>query len=132
MITLSRKIYDEMLAHAQSIKPVESCAYLAGTDNDVKLFIPMTNVENRADFFQFAPAEQFGALKQARAAGLQLISVYHSHPESPARFSEADKEWANDEQIVYMILSLMNEEADLKAFRVKSHEPIPEELTITE
>ncbi|MEC9236446.1 MAG: SIS domain-containing protein, partial [Pseudomonadota bacterium] len=34
--------------------------------------------------------EQFKVLKESRAAGLQLLSVYHSHPESPARLSLED------------------------------------------
>ncbi len=132
MPTITQAVVDEMIAHAHSIKPIESCAYLKGTGNDVTGFIPMTNAANREDFFQFDPKDQFAAAKSARAEGLQLIGVYHSHPESPARFSEADKEWANDPNIIYMILSLEQGEGNevLKAFRVKDNEPTLDDLTI--
>ena len=132
MATITQSVVSEMIAHAHSIKPIESCAYLAGTGDAVSKMIPMTNAANRADFFQFDPKEQFAAVKQARAEGLQLIGVYHSHPESPARFSEADKEWANDTSIIYMILSLEQGEGNevLNAFRVTDNEPRPEPLTV--
>ena len=65
------------------------------------------------------PKEQFAALKDARANGVEIIGNFHSHPESPSRPSEEDKRLAYDPNIEYLILSL--QEADhpvLKAFGI--------------
>ncbi len=46
------------------------------------------------------------------------MGVYHSHPESPARLSEEDLRLLNDPLMVYVIVSLMTEKPDTKAFRI--------------
>lgn len=128
MIKMPRTMFTEMVEHAQSLNPIESCGYLAGKDGEMKLFIPMTNIDNRADHFSFEPKEMFAAMKQARAEELELIAVYHSHPESPARFSEEDTRLLVDPSMIYMILSLMGETEDLKAFRLGNDGPVLEEI----
>jgi proteasome lid subunit RPN8/RPN11 len=123
MLKIPKSMYNEIVEHARSLEPIESCGYLAGKDNEMKLFIPMTNIDNRADHFSFDQKEMFAALKAARAEGLQLTAVYHSHPETPARFSEEDKRLLIDPSMTYLIMSLMNPEEDLKAFRLGTDGP---------
>jgi len=105
VIRIPRKLYDEMMAHAKSELPNEGCGYLAGVDDEVKAFYPMTNVDASPVHFAFDPKEQFKVLKEARAAGLSLISVYHSHPDSPARLSQEDYRLLKDRSVIYIIVA---------------------------
>ena len=53
----------------------------------------------------------------------RIVGVYHSHPASPARLSQEDVRLANDPQLYYVIISLLNPvEPVLKAFRVMARE----------
>jgi len=103
--------------------PNEACGYLAGLSlPDGTLMatesIPMTNIDASPDHFSFSPAEQFAALKTARAAGLLLVSVYHSHPETPARMSEEDIRLANDTGTIYLIYSVADD--NIRGFTIDS------------
>lgn len=121
MIILSNAILEAIKAQALKEMPNEACGYLAGKVLDDGTLsaherIPMTNIDASPDHFSFAPKEQFSAVKQARDSGLSLISVYHSHPETPARMSEEDIRLANDTETVYLIYSVATD--DIKGFTI--------------
>ena len=129
MIKIKQSIYDEIVAHAKDIDPVECCGYLAGKDGEITRIFKMTNIDNSPEHFTFDPKEQFAVVKQARSEGLTLLSVYHSHPESPARLSEEDIRLLNDPNMVYLIVSLMDDtKADVKGFRIEK--PVPNEVRV--
>ena len=129
-ITITQSAYDDIVAHSLELTPVESCGYLAGNGDHCSRLIRMTNTDDAPDHFTFEPAEMFAALKSARADGQKLVAVYHSHPESPARFSEEDKRLLVDPDMTYMIVSLMAESPDLKAFRLVDGQPVVQDLEI--
>jgi proteasome lid subunit RPN8/RPN11 len=57
------------------------------------------------DRYWIDPADLLHAQKQARERGLQIIGVYHSHPDHPAIPSETDRQlaWA---EYSYLIVSV--------------------------
>jgi proteasome lid subunit RPN8/RPN11 len=55
--------------------------------------------------YLIAPREVLAAMKRARAAGLDLVGVYHTHPNHPAVPSEFDRDAAAPEWS-YVILSV--------------------------
>ena len=118
-LTIPKAIYDDMVAHSKSLAPIESCGYLSGKGTIVTRFIPMTNIDNSPEHFTFDPKEQFAAVKDVRANGEQLLSVYHSHPSSPARLSAEDIRLFNDPNTVYIIVSLKEEIPVVNGFTVK-------------
>lgn len=119
MLKLSRTHQSELIKLALRDNPFETCGYLSGNGDEVKEVIPLTNVDHSPERFSFDPREQFKAVKEARAKGYQLIAVYHSHPATPARLSPEDLRLANDPDIYYLIVSLLNpEEPVIKAFKV--------------
>ena len=117
-LTIPKAIQDQLFDHAKSLAPIESCGYLAGTGTDIVEFYPMTNIDNSPEHFSFDPKEQFKVVKDARAKKLDLLAVYHSHPETPARLSEEDNKLFNDPNPVYLIVSLADKTPDLKGFKV--------------
>lgn len=129
-LTIPENIYQEMLAHAESLAPIESCGYLGGTEETITSFYPMTNVDQSPEHFSFDPKEQFSVVKSSRSKGEKLLAVYHSHPASPARLSAEDLRLFNDPNPVYLIFSLQQKEAHLAGFRVEK--PDEENIIIKE
>jgi proteasome lid subunit RPN8/RPN11/molybdopterin converting factor small subunit len=60
---------------------------------------------NRERRYLVSNDETLGAMKRARAAGLDLVGVYHTHPEHPAVPSDFDRDAAMPEWS-YLILSV--------------------------
>lgn len=118
MIEIAKSIQTEMVRLAKTASPIEACGYLAGVGAQVRELIPMQNADHSPEHFSFDPAEQFQAVKKARSKGLRLIAVYHSHPATPARMSEEDIRLANDPEMVFVIVSLLESEPVIRAFRV--------------
>lgn len=92
----------------------------------------LKNVDASPEHFSFAPAEQFAAVRQMRAAGVRLRAVYHSHPATPARPSIEDIRLANDPALSYVIVSLAGELPEVKSFRIRDGQAAVEPLNIIE
>lgn len=128
MIKIPQNIIDKIAEHAKKEAPLEACGYLGGKDGVVEAVFEMTNIDKSEEHFSFDPKEQFKVVKEARKKGLQLISVYHSHPASPARLSQEDIRLAYDPNIVHIIYSLVSNGA--KGFKVIDQKIIPEEIEV--
>jgi len=122
MIKIPQSIYNKIKAHARGEAPNEACGYLAGLDGEVREIIPMKNADASPERFSFNPEEQFAALEEATAGGVDLFAVYHSHPATPARMSEEDIRLAYDTSITYLIYSLLTDE--IRAFKVNGEQQV--------
>ena len=123
VLKLKKSDYDKILKHCKDGLPNESCGLLAGTvEGEVKTVTKiylLTNIDASNEHFSMDPKEQFAALKDARANGVEIIGNFHSHPESSSRPSEEDKRLAYDPNIEYLILSLQEaNDPVLKAFGI--------------
>lgn len=127
---IEKEVIERIIKHAEREAPIEACGYLVGRDGRVTLAYPMTNAEGREDHFTFDPAEQFAVLKAVRQEGLEIVGAYHSHPATPARPSAEDIKLAYDPGILYVIVSLMEGQRTVKAFRIKEGEVEEEVLEI--
>ncbi len=116
--SISKEIAEELETHAKAGLPNETCGYLGGKDDVVTTFYPMVNVDASPEHFSFDPEEQFAVVKEARSKKEDLIGVYHSHPETPARLSEEDINLFNDPNPTYIIVSLKDEEPSMNGFKV--------------
>src|SRR3989339_179932 len=118
-LNIHKEIFEQMLKQAVTASPVESCGILAGTDGNVSKIYMMTNIDNSSEHFTMEPQEQFKVIKDIRSAGLEMLAIYHSHPNSPARPSEEDIRMALTPDVVYIILSIMSIEVPvIKGFRI--------------
>lgn len=128
MIKINKEIVDAIFKQGQVELPIEACGYLAGKDGVAIKRYPLTNVDNSPEHFTLDPKEQFDTYKKAKAEGLNLIAVYHTHPETPARPSDEDIKLAFDPNISYVIASISHEE--IKSFKIKAGEVTKEELVL--
>ena len=119
-LEIPNNIFEQMLQQAKAEAPIEACGILAGRDRQVERLYKMTNVDQSSDHFMMAPEEQFRAIKDIRARGLEMLAIYHSHPESPARPSAEDIRLAFTPDVVYVIVSIQNAEPVVKGFLIEN------------
>ncbi len=93
-------ILERMRRHGEETYPHECCGFMLGSAEDGLQRIteirsqPNERTESRENRFIISPEQFKAAETYARKAGLQLVGIYHSHPDSPARPSEYDRDHA--------------------------------------
>ena len=118
-LEIPTKIYQQMIAQAREHSPIEACGILAGSNGKVEKLYKMTNVENSRIRFMMEPKEQFATVQDIRSAGLEMLAIYHSHPETPARLSAEDIRLALTPNVTYVILSLQGTNGSaIKGFQI--------------
>lgn len=132
MIKIPQGVYDRIEKAAKEGFPEEVCGLLAGKKTEnikvVEDVYVIENIDHSKEHFSMAPKDQFAAIKDIRARGLEPLGNFHSHPESPARPSKEDKRLAYDSEASYLIISLMEEKAVLKAFSIVGGESSEENI----
>jgi len=101
---------------AEKDYPLEACGLLIGTNNsgwqiDEARQIENLNKERAADRFQLDPAGYQRVDSELRGSGREIIGVFHSHPDCPAKPSPTDLESAW-EGFVYPIISTCDGKAE--------------------
>jgi [CysO sulfur-carrier protein]-S-L-cysteine hydrolase len=132
MLEIPRAIHQAVLAHALSGFPLEVCGMLGGSGLTVQSHYPMTNTDASNDHFMMDPKEQFAVVKALRADAQQMVAIYHSHPESPARPSVEDIRLALTPGVCHLIVSVQDRENPVaKAFRICDGVVEPVEILLT-
>jgi len=122
-LEIPNKIFEQMLEQVKAEAPIEACGILAGSGNKVERLYRMTNAERRTDHYMMKPREQFAAVKDMRASGLEMLAIYHSHPATAARASAEDIRLALTADIAYVIISLESSNRPVvKSFTVEDGE----------
>ena len=98
MIKIESGAWQVMVDHAQSTFPDECCGVMVGSvDGNTKSVTIALALENaykgkQEDRYEIRPEDLLAADKSARAQGLDLIGIFHSHPDCDAYFSKTDLE----------------------------------------
>ena len=121
-IVLTQKDKDELITHAIGQQPSESCAMLLGTKVDdiwnVKEIFLTQNIDNSQTNFTISPDELLNGYKLAEKMHLELVGVFHSHPNSDAIPSSTDKKFMQNNPVPWIIFSGVNN--NLKAYLLDS------------
>ncbi len=104
--------------HARDEAPLECCGILVGGDNLIDEYVSARNTKASAVAYQIDPAEHFAAIRSVRTRGRSIVGAYHSHPRSAALPSPTDLAEAHDPDLLYVIVSLLDEPPDIRAFRI--------------
>jgi proteasome lid subunit RPN8/RPN11 len=98
MIEIESAPWSAMVAHAERTFPNECCGAMLGrTENGHKLVTEAVALENafqgeQSARYELHPDDLLAADKAARARRLDLVGIYHSHPDCDAYFSKTDLE----------------------------------------
>lgn len=100
MLRLRAKHTEIVHSHLCRAYPEEGCGVLLGRETagarEIELVIGIDNVreDSRHNRYLISPEQFLAAEKQARAAGLDVVGFFHSHPDHPSRPSAFDVEHA--------------------------------------
>jgi proteasome lid subunit RPN8/RPN11 len=96
MIRIESEPWATMVAHARETYPNECCGAMLGTiDDDTKTVRAAMRLRNafegaQAARYELRPEDLLAADKAARERKMDLIGIYHSHPDCDAYFSQTD------------------------------------------
>jgi proteasome lid subunit RPN8/RPN11 len=96
MIRIESAPWAAMVAHAQASYPNECCGAMLGTtDGETKVVSESIALQNafegvQAERYELRPEDLLAADKAARERNMDLIGIYHSHPDCDAYFSKTD------------------------------------------
>jgi proteasome lid subunit RPN8/RPN11 len=96
MIRVESAPWTAMVAHARASYPNECCGAMLGTtDGENKVVHEAIVLENafegaQAARYELRPEDLLAADKAARERKMDLIGIYHSHPDCDAYFSKTD------------------------------------------
>ena len=96
MIEIDTTPWQAMLLHTERSYPDECCGamlgYIRGENKHVAVAVPLENsfTGERGARYELRPEDLLHADRAARAQGLDLIGIFHSHPDCDAYFSETD------------------------------------------
>ena len=113
--------------HAEKENPNESCALLFGRDNLVSEVFLTKNIEESPINFTISNEQLIEGYNLAEGKQLEVIGIFHSHPNSEAYPSNTDKKFMHNNPVVWIIYSGIS-----KKFRAYILESDIIEITITE
>jgi len=97
VLKISKELTVRMEVHLEQAYPGEGAGFLLGADGEVKDVLLLENAreeEARHNRFLITPEDYLKAEMKAADLGVDLIGVFHSHPDCPNVPSEYDREWA--------------------------------------
>ena len=101
----NKKILSE---YSENQKPNESCALLFGRDNTVMDLFLTENIEKSPVNFTISNKQLIEGYSMAEQKNMQVIGIFHSHPDSEAYPSNTDKKFMQSNPVVWIIYSGIN------------------------
>lgn len=108
--------------HADNEKPNESCAILFGTTEEQRVIVKeiflTENIEKSPVNFTISNEQLIKCYKTAEEKKMEVVGIFHSHPNSEAYPSEIDKKFMFNNPVVWIIYSGVSEK--FKAYVLES------------
>jgi proteasome lid subunit RPN8/RPN11 len=111
-LTIPGPVMDEIRGHAEKLYPEEGAGLILGSiegeHREARRVLPMPNHFNSGERnrrYLLDPQEILQAEELAEQLGLEVIGIFHSHPDHPPAPSQYDLDWAVP-WYVYLITSV--------------------------
>ncbi|HEY1624013.1 MAG TPA: M67 family metallopeptidase [Streptosporangiaceae bacterium] len=121
MLSISTRLYEQIVAHARKDHPDEACGVLAGPEGSDRpeRFIPMENAERSPTFYRFDAKEQLRVWREMDDNGEEPIVIYHSHTATEAYPSRTDISYASEPNAHYVLVSTRDEDTtEFRSYRI--------------
>ena len=98
MIRIEDEAWRDMVAHAQAVYPNECCGAMLGlAENGTKVVRAAVALDNafegeQRERYLLRAEDLLAADREAHARSMDLVGIYHSHPDCGAYFSKTDLE----------------------------------------
>ncbi|HVN54940.1 MAG TPA: M67 family metallopeptidase [Anaerolineaceae bacterium] len=112
-LAIPSTLLGEIYAVVERAYPEEGAGFLLGSDGPVRRVasvFPLANASEdaaRRNRYLITPEDYLKGELEAEAQGIDIIGVFHSHPDHPERPSEFDREWAQP-YFSYLITSVQS------------------------
>lgn len=119
---------------AQASYPHESCGLLIGERGHGDIMVKRVtqaknlNLERARDRYLLDPQDFLEADNAARAHGMEVLGVWHSHPDHPAEPSETDRAAAWPGWSYVILAVTCNGVQDMRAWRLNENHAFVEEV----
>lgn len=124
---ITNEALEQIRAAGEDGYPDEVCGLMLGRDGaegrTVTALVPIANAfegEEQYHRYLITPEDMFRAEREARRLGLDVVGVYHSHPNAPASPSQYDRDHAAWTTWSYVIVSVEQGTAvDVRAWSLR-------------
>ena len=119
MLKIKKEHIDEIRKQGEKGYPYEICGFMLGEidyKNNIRKVKEILQVENQNkeranDRFEISPKDYLKVENYADENNIQIIGIYHTHPDHPDRPSETDLMFAQPD-MSYIIMSVNNGKAE--------------------
>jgi len=99
MIKVPASLLQKVYVHTETSYPHECCGVLIGTMGEPKIVHEFRtcknlNKERARDRYDMDPLDMLKAQREFENTALEIIGIYHSHPDHPSRPSQTDTDGA--------------------------------------
>ena len=136
-IHIPKSLVEQINRHGEQDYPHECCGFMYGHVSGEERHITELRMQSneredsRENRFLISPDEFMQAERYARKTGLDMLGVYHSHPDHPAIPSEFDREHAWP-WYTYLIVNVGKGKAGvLKGWQLREDRSGYDELELT-
>jgi proteasome lid subunit RPN8/RPN11 len=125
---MSAEQWEAIVQHARDDAPNECCGLLWGAEGTVQEVERAENKRNSPYGFELT----FPTLSKANELDDEgyEIGIYHSHPRSPAEPSQTDINLAQYPHWTWLIVTLQDEEPDIRAWRIDGGKVSEEQIEV--
>ena len=121
LLKLKPEHWQTMRQHVAAQAPIEACGLLAGKQDTVENVLKVVNTDQSPVRFRMDAQEQYNAFMWMDANGLDLVGIFHSHPDGPETVSPTDiAEAAYD--VVHIIWSRENRIWSARGFWIEKRQ----------
>lgn len=130
MLTITRALYDALVAHARADHPDEACGVIAGPAGSGRpeRHIPMLNAARSPTFYEFDSTDLLKLYRELDDRDEEPVVIYHSHTATEAYPSRTDISYANEPGAHYVLVSTADTD-DTGPFQFRSFRILDGEVT---
>lgn len=133
-LTIPQRIYNQLIQEAKHHFPQECCGYLLGSthrqNNLLQSYISIPNAHKTPQtHFAFDPLDQLQVIQTLKQNSLQIIGIFHSHPNSPPIPSQEDLCFSFFANQSFLIISL-KDGITFASYRINAHKAKKEKIEI--
>lgn len=100
-LEISQQLLDDIHAHGEAAYPAEGAGFMLGNAHgDLRVVTAILKLPNAREEsaqhnrYLLTPQDVLRSEQEAARRGLDVLGVFHSHPDHPNEPSEFDRDWA--------------------------------------
>jgi proteasome lid subunit RPN8/RPN11 len=132
-LILNREHLQQILEHVCREYPYEACGLIGGRGSTSQVVTPVPNISpTPRQTFEMDRRQMVETILRYERAGQEVIGIYHSHPDAPARPSRTDIALASWPDVVWLIIRVdSSQQTEVTAWIIRYGDAKPATLNIT-